>query len=122
MYTEPGIHYLRGGWQLASDEALLIEGELVDCRYWNILAYNRFLNSLDYRHRRVSYTGATATVVGGRYRFVLAAENPGADDADWIDTEGRPEGIIVLRFLQPQQPPQLPTVTRMPLREIGTPA
>ncbi len=118
VYTEPGIHYLRGGWQLAPGEALLIEGELVDCRYWNILAYSRFLNSLDHRHRRVSYTGATATIADNRYRFVLAAERAGETDADWIDTEGRPEGIIVMRFLQPEHPPQLPTVTRMALRDI----
>src|SRR5688572_29940271 len=25
-YTEPGIHYLRGGWQLQPGEALVIEG------------------------------------------------------------------------------------------------
>lgn len=118
VYTEPDIHYLRGGWQLAPNEALLIEGEAVDCRYWNILAYSRFLNSLDHRHRRVSYTGATATVVGNRYRFVLAAEDPGSSDADWIDTEGRPEGIVVIRFLQPARTPQLPTVTRLRRSDI----
>lgn len=121
VYTEPGIHYLRGGWRLTPHEALLIEGELVPCRYWNVLAYSRFLNSLDHRHRRVSYTGATATVVGNRYRFVLAAEDPAVPDADWIDTEGRPEGIVVMRFLQPGLPPQLPTVTRVPLRDLRTP-
>lgn len=118
VYTEPGIHYLRGGWQLAPDEALLIEGETVDCRYWNILAYSRFLNSLDHRHRRISYTGATAGIVGNRYRFVLAAEDPGLTDADWLDTEGRPEGIVVMRFLQPARAPQLPTVTRVRCTEI----
>lgn len=90
----------------------------MDCRYWNILAYSRFLNSLDHRHRRVSYTGATATVVGNRYRFVLAPEDPGASDADWIDTEGRPEGIVVIRFLQPARTPPLPTVTRVRRSDI----
>lgn len=116
VFTEPGIGYLRGGWQLAPDEALLIEGDLVACRYWNILAYSRYLNSLDYRYRPVSYTGATATVVDGRYRFVLSAENPGA--GDWLDTEGREFGIIVMRFLQPERAPELPTVQRIRLSDL----
>ncbi|MCR5978368.1 DUF1214 domain-containing protein [Gordonia jinghuaiqii] len=108
VFTEPGIHYVRGGWQLEPGEALVIEGDVVDCRYWNILAYSRFLNSLDFRYRPVSYTGATANVVGGRYRFVAAAEDPGGS-ADWIDTEGRDVGIIVMRFLQPVDTPPLPS-------------
>ena len=101
MFTEPNIRYLRGGWQLAPGEALVIEGEVVPCRYWNVLLYSRFLNSLDHRWRPVSRTGATATVADGRYRLVLAAEDPGPGHGDWLDTEGRPFGIVVVRFLQP---------------------
>ncbi|WP_068271621.1 DUF1214 domain-containing protein [Aldersonia kunmingensis] len=118
VFTEPGIHYLRGGWELAPDEALLIEGELVDCRFWNILAYSRFLNSLDHRYRNVSYTGATASVVGSHYRFVVAGTDPGVADADWIDTEQRPFGIIVMRFLQPERPPELPVVRRVAIADL----
>ncbi|WP_243858349.1 hypothetical protein [Mycobacterium sp. DL440] len=118
VFTEPAIHYLRGGWQLDPDEALLIEGDLVSCRYWNILAYSRFLNSLDYRHRRVSYTGATANLDGGRYRFVVSATDPGPGAGDWIDSEGRAFGVIVMRFLQPEQPPALPTTRVVRLADL----
>jgi len=118
VFTEPGIHYLRGGWQLAPGEALLIEGDLVACRYWNILAYSRYLNSLDHRYRPVSYTGSTATVVGGRYRFVVAAENPGPSAGDWLDSEGRPFGIVVMRFLHPEHPPELPSAQRIRLNDL----
>lgn len=108
VFTEPGIHYVRGGWRLGPDEALVIEGEVVDCRYWNILAYSRFLNSLDHRYRPVSYTGTTANVVDGRYRFVVAAADPGGG-ANWIDTEGRDFGVVVMRFVQPTTTPTLPS-------------
>ncbi|WP_237165886.1 hypothetical protein [Mycolicibacterium peregrinum] len=118
VFTEPAIHYLRGGWQLGADEALLIEGDLVPCRYWNILAYSRFLNSLDYRHRRVSYTGATANLDGGRYRFVVSATDPGPGAGDWIDSEGRAFGIVVMRFLQPEQEPDLPTTRIVSLTDL----
>ena len=115
-FTEPGIHYLRGSWELDEGEALVIEGDVVPCRYWSILLYSRFLNSLDHRHRQVSRTGATTSVVDGRYRYVLAATDPGGD---WLDTEGRHFGIVVMRFLHPEQPPTLPTARRVPLAELG---
>jgi hypothetical protein len=121
-FTEPGIHYLRGSWELDADEALVVDGPLPDCRYWSVLLYSRFLNSLDHRHRRVSRTAATSTVVDGRYRYVLSAhdpspgsvDGPGGDPVgDWLDTEGRQFGIVVLRFLHSRQPPELPTVRRV---------
>ncbi|GAA0938801.1 DUF1214 domain-containing protein [Actinocorallia libanotica] len=118
VYTEPGIHYLRGGWELGPGEALVIEGDVVPCRYWNVLLYSRFLNSLDHRHRSVSRTGATANVKDGRYRFVLAAEDPGTAAGDWLDTEGRPFGIVVLRWLRPERAPDLPSVRRCRLEDL----
>ncbi|MEE3853135.1 DUF1214 domain-containing protein [Gordonia sp. LSe1-13] len=120
VFTEPDIHYLRGGWQLEDGEALVVEGDLVACRYWNILAYSRFLNSLDYRSRRVSYTGRTATVTDGRYRFTLSARPPASAAGDWIDTEGRSFGIVVMRFLAPTETPALPRVRRVRLDELET--
>lgn len=118
VYTEPGIHYLRGSWVLEPGQALLIEGAAPPCRYWNVLLYSRFLNSLDHRWRPVSRTGATASLADGRYRFALAAEDPGVPGLDWLDTEGRPFGIVVLRFLQPESEPATPTATVAPLADL----
>lgn len=118
-FTEPGISYLRGGWQLGPGEALVIEGPVATCRYWNVLLYSRFLNSLDHAARPVSYTGNTAHVDEGRYRFVLAGEDPGPGRFDWLDTEGRDVGIVVFRWLQAVDPPELPTVTVARVDDLG---
>lgn len=118
-FTEPGIHYLRGNWQLGTDDALLVEGPLVTCRHWNIVLYSRFLNSLDYRRRVVSRTAETSSIRDGRFHFVLAAQDPHLDGYDWLDTEGRPFGLFVLRFLLPQGEPELPAVRRIPSPELG---
>ncbi|KUI43123.1 hypothetical protein AU197_24145 [Mycobacterium sp. IS-1590] len=117
-FTEPGIHYVRGAWQLADGEALVLEGEVPACRHWNIVLYNRFLNSLDHRHRTVTRTAASTTLRDGRFRYVLAAEDPGVDGYDWLDTEGRPFGLFVLRFLRPDRDPELPAVRRIRLEEL----
>jgi len=116
-YTEPGIHYVRGAWQLEPGEALVIQGDAVPSRFWNVLLYSRFLNSLDHRTRQVSRTGATARVVEGRYRFVLAARDPRAD-GDWLDTEGRRCGLVVMRWLHPETTPELPRVRRCRIDEL----
>lgn len=116
VFTEPGIHYVRGGWRLEPGEALVIEGEPPPCRYWSILLYSRYLNSLDYRYRQVSKTSATATITDGRYKFVLSAQDPGV--GDWLDTEGRSFGIVVMRFLQPTQAPALPTAKVVRLDDL----
>lgn len=119
-YTEPGISYLRGGWQLEPGEALVIDGPVVACRYWNVLLHSRFLNSLDHQRRTVARTNATATVTDGRYRFVLCGEDPGNGRFDWLDTEGRAFGIVVMRFLQAQAEPDLPVVTKCRVDELDT--
>jgi hypothetical protein len=120
-FTEPGIHYLRGAWRLSADQALVIDGELSPCRHWNIVLYSRFLNSLDHRHRVVSRTAASSTVIDGRYRFVLAGRDPGVRDHDWLDTEGRTFGLFVLRFLQSEAEPSLPDLRVVPIDELGDP-
>lgn len=118
-FTEPGIHYLRGAWQLEPHEALVVEGPLVACRHWNIVLYNRFLNSLDYRHHVVSATAATSSCSDGRFRFVLAGRDPQVSDHDWLDTEGRRFGLFVMRFLQPVSEPALPIVRRVSIDELA---
>lgn len=115
--TEPGIHYLRGSWQLSPGEALLIEGPAVPCKYWNVLLYSRYLNSLDFRSRPVSRTSGTARLRDGSYRFVVAGADPGID-ADWLDTEGRTFGLIVMRWLHPSAPVTLPEVRVASIQEL----
>lgn len=117
VYTEPGIHYQRGAWKLEPGQALVVEGQVVDARHYSVLLYSRFLNSLDYRNRQVSIAGPRlATSDEGRFRIVIAATDPGV--ANWLDTEGRPYGIFVLRWLQPKAAPVLPVCRVVPIAEL----
>lgn len=118
-FTEPGIHYLRGAWQLEPGHALIVDGPLATCRHWNIVLYNRFLNSLDYRHTVASRTAATSSVTDGRFRFAIAGRDPRVDGVDWLDTGGRRFGLFVLRFLQPDSEPELPSIRCVPLEDVA---
>lgn len=117
VYTEPGIHYQRGAWQLAPGEALVIEGRAVESRHLSVLLYSRFLNSLDYRNRTVSLTRPRMQFAAdGRFRVILAGEDPGLPN--WLDTEGRPFGLFVIRWLQPSSVPKLPVARLVPLAAL----
>jgi hypothetical protein len=117
VYTEPGIHYQRGAWQLAPGEALVIDGAMAPARHMSVLLYSRFLNSLDYRNRTISLTGPRiATDAAGRFRIVLAGSDPHV--ANWLDTEGRPYGLFVIRWLQPRSTPTLPGARVVPIASL----
>lgn len=117
VYTEPGIHYQRGAWDLEPGQALLIEGKVVEARHLSVLLYSRFLNSLDYRNRPVSLTRPRTHVEpDGRFRVVIAGEDPRVPN--WLDTEGRPFGLFVIRWLQPEALPELPVARLVSLADI----
>jgi hypothetical protein len=117
VYTEPGIHYQRGAWDLEPGQALVIEGQMSPARHMSVLLYSRFLNTLDYKNRVVSLTGPwVKTDADGRFRVVIAGEDPGV--ANWLDTEGRPYGIFVIRWLQPSVTPVLPSARVVTLAEL----
>ncbi len=123
VFTEPEIHYQRGAWQLGPDEALVIDVSPVACRYWNLMLYSRFLNSLDHRNRPVSLTGGRAkSDTEGQVRIILSAQPDLIKQADpsvnSLDTEGRPFGIFVLRWLKPNRTPELPSLKVVAIDEL----
>jgi hypothetical protein len=125
VFTEPDIYYQRGAWQLEEGQALVVDIRPVECRYWNVMLYSRFLNSLDHRHRTVSLTGGRARLQDdGSVRILLAASRPCASDVEtinWLDTEGRPFGIFVLRWLKPASAPELPALRVVDLDTLDLP-
>lgn len=84
-------------WQLAEDEALIIEFAPPDS-FWMVSAMGAFFNSLDYLYRPVSYTPARTAVDGdGKVRIVVCQHDPGYHN--WLDTQGFERGNICYRNL-----------------------
>ncbi|MEM8605928.1 MAG: DUF1214 domain-containing protein [Myxococcota bacterium] len=94
----PGIGYVGASFKLADDEAILIEGKKIPCRYWSCQLLDHFLQSGDYRHHVVSLNDRqVAYDDDGTFRIYASRENPGV--RNWLDTEGHRRGQIVLRTL-----------------------
>ena len=100
------ILYGAGWWELGADEGLLIEVEPPTAEYWSIQLYSSpWFESLDVANRLSSYTGQSAAVdADGVARFVVSAADPGLPN--WLDTEGRTEGLVSYRWVWSQDAPQ----------------
>jgi hypothetical protein len=105
--------YVMGRWQLAPGEQLVIETTPARCRYWSLQAWNHWGQSLtgtldpaaDYPHQIVS----SATAVpepDGSVRVVLAEADPGVPN--WLRTLGWTDGVLILRYLYPEEEPSRP--------------
>jgi hypothetical protein len=93
--------YSMAPYALAPDEALVITGRWPICQFANVALWNRYLQTFDYAHRPVSRNRANTTLEpDGSFRMVIAHDDPGV--ANWIDTEGRPFGMVFWRFFMPE--------------------
>ncbi len=92
--------YSMGPFLLGPGDALVMEGRLPACCFANVVLWNRFMQSLDYRDRTISLNRRQMQLGPNEsFRIAIAASDPGIPD--WLDTGGRPFGMIFWRFLLP---------------------
>lgn len=97
-YAAKDNTYAMAPWVLKPGEALVISGRYPRCRFASMVLWNQFMQTLDYRYRPVSINRRqTQLEADGSFRIIVAHENPGLPN--WVDTEGRPFGIMFWRFL-----------------------
>jgi hypothetical protein len=106
-YGNMHAHYCAAPFVLRPDQALVIEGELPQCRFANVMLWNRFMQTLDYTRRQISLNRSQMSFLpDGRYRVVVAGSDPGVPG--WIDSEGRASGLVYWRFLLARGPVPTP--------------
>lgn len=87
-------------WQLAPDEALIVEFDHHE-DFWMLTNSGAFFNSMDYRYRPVSYTPSrTAIDQDGKVRLILSHDDCGYHN--WLDTQGFVRGNLSYRALLSQ--------------------
>ncbi|QCQ93621.1 DUF1214 domain-containing protein [Rhodococcus sp. SGAir0479] len=98
-YAGDGGHIAYGGgtFDIAPDEALILEVTPPDCHFWNIHLGDYWGQSLDYTYRQTSLNGHQAVLDGdGVFRAVVAHHDPGV--VNWLDTAGNAVTRCVYRW------------------------
>jgi hypothetical protein len=105
-----------GSWQLAPDEALLLEVPPPDGLYWSYSLGNPWWETIDYAAHQSSLNGFQADVDDdGIVRAVVAHEDPGV--ANWLDTAGHSAGPMILRCVRTATAP-VPSTGVLPLADV----
>lgn len=101
---DPTIHYLHGYWNLADDEAWVLETQVPDCEYWNFVLQNWWMESLDYDRTNTHLNSHTGKLNDdGTLTIVVAAKDPGF--GNWLNTAGHREGTALLRWVKADNHP-----------------
>ncbi|MGB0620386.1 MAG: hypothetical protein ACPGVZ_13060 [Myxococcota bacterium] len=92
-------------WNLAPDEALVIETDSPRARYWGLqLATMGWFEQVDPISRITSINQHQARPSSdGRYRFILAHDDPGVPN--WLDTANHTGGLLTFRWFWPESDP-----------------
>ena len=105
------IHYHNSYWQLAADEALIIQPDHIpECESWNFQLSNYWMESLDYRYHPITCNDKSA-VLGqdGQITLLVAHQNPGQEYPNWISTVGHSEGGMLFRWIEAKEFPPIAT-------------
>ncbi len=113
----PSIAYGGGCFELGADEALVIEHDEPDARYWNWSIHHlHWFDSGAWDQRLTSCNGRQAHIDrDGKVRLIVAGRDPGVPN--WLDTEDQPIGMAVYRYVGARTKPQ-PTATVVALRDL----
>lgn len=117
--STPDNLYMIGSFEVADDEALVIEVVPPETRYWNLALETHWHETVDYRHRTTSRTLENVTTdADGKVRFVIAHRDPGAPN--WLDPMGNERGFMTFRWLDARGlPVPPPRVTRVKLTDLS---
>lgn len=113
--------YMFATFDLAEDEALVIDVQPLDVSYWNIAVMTRFWESIDHMARPTSRTMAEVTPEpDGAIRLVLTHGQ--AVHPNWLDTAGHRYGIMTFRWVGPRDAiTELPTASVVKVTEFDQP-
>ena len=109
--------YVQGIFDLAPDEALILETEIPKpCRYWSWHLADLYTDTMDWMNRHSQVNGFTAKLDNdGKFRAVISAKDPGVPN--WLDVVDHKSGMIVGRWKECASYPT-PTVTKVKVDKV----
>jgi hypothetical protein len=113
----PSTDYFFGVFEIAADEALIIECEKPQAGYWSMQVMDVWCKPYDFVHRQTDVNMSRIFIDrDGRCRYVVSVTDPGF--ANWLDPAGRREGIITGRNYHSKSVPASPTTKRVELADL----
>ncbi|MBW2419375.1 MAG: DUF1214 domain-containing protein [Deltaproteobacteria bacterium] len=110
--------YSMAPYVFGPDDALVVTGRWPECRCANVCLWTRHQMTYDYANRSAGLNRAqTQLEEDGSFRMVLAHRDPGV--ANWIDTEGRPFGMVFWRYMLPEGPIETPRAEVVPFTSLA---
>jgi hypothetical protein len=105
-------------WDLGPGEALVVETDAPDARYWSFQLYQLgWFELVDLVERQSSLNHTQAMIDrDDRVRVVVAHDDPGV--ANWLDTGGRPAGLLTFRWFWSSADPA-PAARVVPLGRLA---
>lgn len=112
-----GQFYYEGAYDLADDEALIVEAKAPSqCLYRSIILTNELYETTDWYNNHSSLNDSQAPLdKDGVLRVVVSARDPGVPN--WLDTAGHPQGVIQGRWTQCNENP-VPSVKKVKLADV----
>jgi hypothetical protein len=112
-----GQFYYEGAYDLADDEALILEAKVpARCAYYSLILTNGIYETTDWTNNQSSLNDAQARAdKDGVLRVVVAAKDPGVPN--WLDTAGYRQGLVQGRWTDCDAQP-IPSLRKAPLAEV----
>jgi Protein of unknown function (DUF1214) len=109
--------YSMAPYLLGPDDALVMTGRWPTCRFANVSLWNRHMQTYDFANRTVALNRTqTKLESDGSFKMILAHRDPGLPN--WIDTEGRPFGLVFWRFMLPEGDIETPRAEVVPFAKL----
>jgi len=117
-HSNAEMTYHGGRWSLGEGEALVVtvHDPPNEFLYWGLTTTTAWMESLDYRYTTTNLNNHTAKRSSdGDWRLVISPVDPGV--ANWLDTGGRLEGYMIVRWVLADNPPH-PTCELVPIESL----
>jgi hypothetical protein len=118
LVGSPSTTYVPAVFDIAADEALLVEWDPPKSAYWSFQVGDVWSRPLDVTHRQTDLNMVRGALdPDGRIRVVVCLTDPGY--ANWLDPCGHRTGTLVVRNYRAPDDTVAPTIRVVPLAELA---